>query len=101
MTAFIALSIFIFGLINSSIFAHGLDDYKYNNTFHPSENTVSNTIQFNGYTNQWQDIYREWYHYGNLFKISTPNVEYTIAQSKVDIAEELQLAGFILTGRIP
>ena len=96
MNAFIALSIFIFGLINSSIFAQGLDDYKYNNTFHPTENTVSNIIQFNGYTNHWQDIYREWHHYGNLFKIGTPNVEYTIAQSKVDIAEDLQLPGLSL-----
>ena len=96
INVFVALLMLVFGLINSSIFAQGLDDYKYNNTFYPFENTVNKPIQFNGYTNHWQDIYCEWYRYGNLFKIATPNVEYTIAQSKVDIAEDLQLPGLSL-----
>lgn len=94
--AVIALSIVIFSLISSSIFAQGLDDYHYENTLHPMENTVSNTVQFNGYTNNWQDNYRELHRYGNLFKIGTPNVAYTIAQSKIDIAEDLQLPGLSL-----
>lgn len=80
-------------LLNSQSSADDLDDYKYIDTFHPSENVKIESIQFNGYTNHWQDTYRKWFRYGNLFKMSTPNVEYTIAQSKLDIAEDLLLPG--------
>ena len=96
MNAVIALMLVIFSQVNSSIFAQGLDDYQYGNALDPMENTVSNTMQFNGYTKYWQDNYREWHRYGNLFKIGTPNVAYTIAQSKIDIAEDLQLPGLSL-----
>ena len=96
MNAVIALPMVIFCLINSSAFAQGLDDYYYDNAFHPMENTVINTQQFNGYTKYWQDTYRDWYRYGNLFKMGTPNVESTIAQSKIDIAEDLRLPGLSL-----
>jgi len=92
----IALSLLIFSLINSSIFAQGLDDYHYGITSDALENTISNTMQFNGYTKFWEDNYREWHRYGNLFKIGTPNLAYTIAQSKIDIAEDLQIPGLIL-----
>ncbi len=62
----------------------------------PIENAVRNDFQFNGYTNYWHDTYREWYRYGNLFKMAIPNVEKTIMQSKVDIAEDLGIPGLIM-----
>ncbi len=62
----------------------------------PIENAVKNDFQFNGYTNYWHDTYREWYRYGNLFKMAIPNVEKTIMQSKVDIAEDLGIPGLIM-----
>ena len=89
----LALSMLVYSLINCPLSAGELDDYKYNGVFHPMENLVIANIQFNGYTNHWHDTYREWLRYGNLYKMSIPNVEYTIAQSKVDIAEDLQLPG--------
>lgn len=62
----------------------------------PIENAVRNEFQFNGYTNYWHDTYSEWYRYGNLFKLATPNVEKTILQSKVDIAEDMGITGLIM-----
>jgi hypothetical protein len=49
--------------------------------------------QFNGYTNYWHSIYWEWQQYGNLFQLSLPDMARTIAQHKVDTAEELGIPG--------
>lgn len=49
--------------------------------------------QFNGYTNYWHSIFWEWQQYGNLFQLSLPDVAKTIAQHKVDTAEELEIPG--------
>jgi hypothetical protein len=76
-----------------AILAQDLDDYRYNGSFCPDENAVTTEFQFNGYTNYWHDIYRKWIRYGNLFKIAVPNVEYTLAQSKVDIADDMKIPG--------
>ncbi len=89
----LTFSIFICGILNGLLSADKLDNYKYNGAFYPIKNMVVNNIQFNGYTNYWNDSYREWISYGNLYKMSIPNVEYTIAQSKIDVAEDLQLPG--------
>ena len=93
MKNILVLSMLLCCLINSPLSADELDDYKYTGVFHPMENIVIDNIQFNGYTNHWQNTYRQWLRYGNLYKMSIPNVEYTIAQSKVDVAEDLQLPG--------
>ena len=71
----------------------GLDGYKYNGSFNPDKNAVTTHFQFNGYTNYWHDIFRDWITYGNLFKIAIPRVDYTIAQSKVDVADDMGLPG--------
>jgi len=92
----LALSILVCTSICSSSTADELDDYKYYGVFNPIKNVVIDHIQFNGYTNYWHDTYRDWFRYGNLFKMSIPNVEYTIAQNKVDLAEELFLPGLTL-----
>src|SRR4030067_2154862 len=52
--------------------------------------------QFNGYTNYWHNIFWEWQQYGNIFQLSIPDVARTIAQSKVDTAEELGIPGLRL-----
>jgi hypothetical protein len=83
-------------LISSVTYAQNLDEYKYNGSFHPDENAVSTNFQFNGYTNYWHDIYHKQIRYGNLFKIAIPNVDYTIAQSKVDIADDMKIPGLSL-----
>jgi len=79
--------------MSSMAYTQNLDDYKYNDSFRPLENAVTNHFQFNGYTNYWHDIYRDWIRYGNLFKMAVPNVEYTIAQSKVDVADDMKMPG--------
>ena len=70
--------------------------YKYNGSFHPDENAVKTNFQFNGYTNYWHDISRNWISYGNLFKIAAPDVDYTIAQSKRDIADDMKIPGLFM-----
>jgi len=62
----------------------------------PIENVVKNEFQFNGYTNYWHDTYSEWYRYGNLYKLAIPDVEKTIMQSKVDLAEDIGIPGLIM-----
>src|SRR5512133_3793114 len=80
-------------LTGKTTLAQNFDDFKFNGSFRPGENWVRSDFQFNGYTNYWHDIYRDWTRYGNLFKIATPKIEYTIAQSKIDIAEDLKIPG--------
>jgi hypothetical protein len=91
-----ALPALALALISSTAYDQNLDGYKYNGSFNPDENEVVTNFQFNGYTNYWHDIYHEWIHYGNLFKIAVPNVDYTIAQSKVDIADDMKIPGLTL-----
>jgi hypothetical protein len=90
------LTTLVLTLISGITYAQNLDDYKYNGSFNPDENAVTTNFQFNGYTNYWHDIYRKWISYGNLFKIAIPNVDYTIAQSKVDIADDIKIPGLSL-----
>ena len=73
--------------------AQQLNGYLYNPSFQPQQHAVVNKVQFNGYTNHWQDDYKKWVRYGNLFKMSLPDVSSTIVQSKIDIAEELHVPG--------
>jgi hypothetical protein len=90
------LTVLALALISSTGYSQNLDGYKYNGSFNPDENAVTTNFQFNGYTNYWHDISYDWIRYGNLFKIAIPNVDYTIAQSKVDIAEDLKVPGLSL-----
>lgn len=57
---------------------------------------VENDHQFNGYTRYWHNDYRRWFRYGSLFKMSVPNVQKTLRQSKIDIAEDLGLPGLFM-----
>ncbi|MBM3311438.1 MAG: hypothetical protein FJY80_08020 [Candidatus Aminicenantes bacterium] len=64
--------------------------------FHPEADSVKTDGQFNGYTNFWHDIFWRQYRYGNLFQVSLPRVDLSVAQSKMDIAEELGVPGLLL-----
>ena len=89
----------IIGLLSTSYIIYGqqLEDLKYlPDDPQLLENTVKSDYQFNGYTNYWHDVYRDWYRYGNLFKMTTPDVARTIMQSKVDIAEDMGFPGLIM-----
>ena len=52
--------------------------------------------QFNGYTNYWHSAYWEWLQYGNLFQLNVIDPAKTIAQNKVDTAEELGIPGLVM-----
>lgn len=54
---------------------------------------IANEFRFNGYTNHWQNVYRQHYRYGNLYRINIPDLEKSIAQSKVDLADKLGIPG--------
>jgi hypothetical protein len=90
---YLIVTAIVFVFAGNAILAQDLDNYKFNGSFRPNENAVTTEFQFNGYTNYWHDLYRKWIRYGNLFKIAVPNVEYTIAQSKVDIADDMKIPG--------
>jgi hypothetical protein len=57
---------------------------------------IKSSIRFNGYTNHWHDTYTDWYRYGHLFKMAVPDLQSTVLQSKVDIAEDLGLPGLLM-----
>jgi hypothetical protein len=78
---------------NTLIIAQNLEDFKFKGSFTPVTNIIKNDFQFNGYTNHWHDIYNDEIRYGNLFKQSVPDVQKTIAQSKLDIADDMQIPG--------
>jgi hypothetical protein len=82
-----------FTLITIAINAQKLDAFRYNGSFNPEQNSVDNSFQFNGYTKYWHDVRNNWITYGNLFKMASPDVNYTIAQSKVDIADDMMIPG--------
>lgn len=85
-----------FSLISGIVVAQSFDDFTNKGSTDVQGNIVRSSFQFNGYTNYWHNIYREWIHYGNLYKIAIPNLEYSIIQSKVDIAEDMDLPGLSL-----
>ena len=73
-----------------------LDYFKYTGPVAAGANPIVTTGQFNGYTNYWHSISWEWFQYGNLFQMSHPDVAKSIAQNKVDTAEELGIPGLDL-----
>ena len=82
--------------LRSLVSAQDLDDFRYNGEDIYLKKRVTNEYQFNGYTNYWHNTYRKWVRNGNLYKISIDDVEKTILQSKVDIAEDMGLPGLIM-----
>ncbi len=89
----LSAALFICLLINGSLFAQKLDDFHEVRTTPLNQNMVQDEFQFNGYTNYWHDDYDKWIRYGNLFKMVVPDVPANIAQSKVDIAEDMGVPG--------
>lgn len=54
---------------------------------------VADEFMFNGYTNHWQNVYRQQYRYGNLYRINIPDLDKMIAQSRRDLADRLGISG--------
>ena len=69
-----------------------LDGFRFNDEKN-GNNTITNPFTFNGYTNYWQDVYRQQIRYGNLYKVNMPDPERDLIQSKLDIAEDMGLSG--------
>ena len=80
----------------SAAIAESLDHFRPAGASGPFAAPITTSGQFNGYTNYWHDIYWKWSQYGNLYLIGEPDVPRSIAQSKVDIAEELGIPGLCL-----
>ena len=76
--------------------AQNLENYTCNETGNPGKSAITESIQFNGYTNHWQDIYTKWIRYGNLFKMAVPDVQPTLLQSKINIAEDMGMPGLLV-----
>lgn len=74
----------------------GLDGFSYKETFAPTENMVRNKFQFDGYTDHWHTTSEQWTRYGNLFKTTASSPEGLIIRSKLDVAEDLGIAGLFL-----
>jgi len=87
------LIIVIFLIPQNNVKGQQLTDYIYKGSPDVVDNTIQNEIQFNGYTNHWWNDYKKWFRYGSLYKISIPDVDKKIIQSKIDIAEDLGIPG--------
>jgi len=70
-----------------------LEDFKFAPAPGINPPPILSPGQFHGYTNYWHSIFWNGFQYGNLFQMSLPDVNATILQSKVDIAEELGVPG--------
>ena len=57
------------------------------------KSAIVNQFVFNGYTNHWQNVYQQQFRYGNMFRLNMPDLEKSILQSKIDIAEALEVNG--------
>jgi hypothetical protein len=90
-STFFGLFIFLF-IVNQAV-GQKIGDFSSKGAFDPLANQVRTQSQFNGYTSYWHNDFKEWIRYGNLFKMSIPNVGKSIAQSKIDIAEDMHLPG--------
>ena len=90
-TSFPVLFIILFASL--SCVRQGLDQWSYTPAFDPDKNIVTVSGQFNGYLNYWENSYYRWSRYGNLFQVSLPDVARQVAQSKLDIAEDLGIPG--------
>ncbi len=86
-------SAFLLQLTMIGAAGQGIDGYSYRGEFDPLREAVTTKGQFNGYTNYWHDIFWKWNQYGNLFQVAEPNVKMTIAQARIDIADELGIPG--------
>jgi len=89
----ILLYVISYGIVSGQ----NLNDFNYNaDETEVLESVVQSKYQFNGYTNYWHDSYSNWIRYGNLFKMSSPDVAKTVLQSKVDVAEDMGLPGLLI-----
>lgn len=57
---------------------------------------VTNYFQFNGYTTFWENVCQKSVSYGNLFRMTTPDIETSIHLAKADVAEALSIPGMLL-----
>jgi len=80
----------------ASVSGQKAEDFRYNGKPGSVNDPTVTEFQFNGYTNYWHDIRQDWVSYGNLFKTAIPDIEFTIAQSKRDIADDLQIPGLFM-----
>jgi len=95
-TTILLLSLLI-GFTAIHVKAQDLEEFRFHGgDLAPLNHAVWNEFQFNGYTNYWHNTYTHWYSYGNLFKMAIPNVEKTILQSKIDIAEDMGIPGLLM-----
>ncbi len=85
-------AVLIFIIFNTAL-SQDLDNFLYRGAFNPDSSIVQTDFQFNGYTNHWHNLHRDEIRYGNLFKKSVPDVQMTIAQTKIDIADDMKMPG--------
>lgn len=72
-------------LIVGSLSAQQLNDFAFKGAFDPLENAIRTEVQFNGYTDSCHNDYKEWIRYGNLFKMSIPNVKKQLHKVKLTL----------------
>ncbi len=87
------LVILVFTFLNTGLIAQNIEAFTFHGKGNNEQVYTENSFQFNGYTNYWHDVRDRWIRYGNLFKIALPDAEYTISQSRVDIADDVQIPG--------
>lgn len=80
----------------STVFSQKVADFQVSSKVNSNETGIVNQIQFNGYTNHWQNSFTQIYRNGNLFKMAAPDVNSTFLQSKINIADDLGIPGLLV-----
>ncbi len=97
MKRFFATTFIVFFATFNCVRAQQLDDFKYTGSSDSFQKpTVEDDHQVNNYTTHWLNDYQKWYRYGDLFKMSVPDVRKTLLQSKIDIAADMGIPGLFL-----
>ncbi|HNR43500.1 MAG TPA: hypothetical protein PKL65_14815, partial [Bacteroidales bacterium] len=74
----------------------GISDFGSEPADAAGKSSIITPNRFNGYTDHWENYYYEWHRYGNMFKIALPETELAILQSKIDVAEDMDMPGLLM-----
>jgi hypothetical protein len=83
-------------ILAAGLRADGLENFRYAPPSGAEAAPLTTPGRFNGYTNYWHDVFWIWTRYANFTIISQPDIARTIAQARIDTAEELGLPGLFL-----
>jgi hypothetical protein len=80
----------------SAVFAQKITDFKIQQTSNTNKQELLISFSLMATPTTGKIVILEIYRYGNLFKMPIPNVQSTILQSKINIADDLGIPGLLV-----